>query len=94
MALNKMPAGDRKRYPQNLKIAQSLGGDTHGGPMQMPQQRPGRGGFVAGLDKDGDGKVSRSEFDGPKDRFRHHDRNNDGYITEDEAPQGPPPQRQ
>jgi len=34
----------------------------------------------------GDGKVSRSEFDGPKDRFGFHDKNNDGYLSKDEAP--------
>ncbi|MEJ1356182.1 MAG: DUF1566 domain-containing protein [Candidatus Sedimenticola sp. (ex Thyasira tokunagai)] len=51
----------------------------------------GRPGFIERLDRDGDGKVSRPEFDGPKERFRFHDSNNDGYLTEDEAPQGPPP---
>lgn len=48
-------------------------------------------GFVERLDRDRDGRVSRSEFDGPKDRFGFHDTNNDGYLTEDEAPKGPPP---
>ena len=49
-----------------------------------------RGGFVERLDTDGDGKVSESEFDGPKNHFRTLDRNKDGYLSEDEAPKGPP----
>jgi hypothetical protein len=57
----------------------------------MSRQWSGGRGFVERLDRDGDGKVSRSEFDGPKDRFDYHDKNNDGYLTEDEAPKGPPP---
>ncbi len=47
--------------------------------------------FVTRLDRDGDGKVSRKEFDGPPDRFGDFDRNGDGFITEDEAPTAPPP---
>ncbi len=48
-------------------------------------------GFVERLDRNGDDKISRSEFDGPKDRFDYHDENNDGFLTEDEAPKRPPP---
>ncbi len=40
-----------------------------------------------------DGKVSRSEFDGPANHFRNFDRSRDGYISSDEAPTGPPPNR-
>jgi hypothetical protein len=47
--------------------------------------------FIERLDRDGDGRVSRSEFNGPRDRFGFHDSNGDGYLTLDEAPQGPPP---
>jgi ribonuclease BN (tRNA processing enzyme) len=46
--------------------------------------------FIQRLDKDGDGKVSRAEFDGPPEHFTDFDKNSDGFITEDEAPQGPP----
>ncbi|HUT36582.1 MAG TPA: DUF1566 domain-containing protein [Planctomycetota bacterium] len=42
-------------------------------------------------DKNGDGKVSRAEFGGPPEHFDRFDRNRDGYVTEDEAPKGPPP---
>jgi heavy metal sensor kinase len=51
--------------------------------------------FIARLDRDGDGRVSRSEFDGPPDRFPAFDRNGDGYIEGSEARQAgrgvPPP---
>jgi hypothetical protein len=44
-------------------------------------------------DRNGDGKVSRDEFRGPPEHFDRFDRNKDGYLTEDEAPRGPPPRR-
>lgn len=47
------------------------------------------GGFVGHLDRDGDGKVSREEFDGPADHFDILDKDGDGYLSESEAP--PPP---
>jgi len=57
--------------------------------------RKGDGGhgarFVRRLDRNGDGKVSAKEFDGPAQHFKDFDRNGDGYIDEDEAPVGPPP---
>jgi len=49
--------------------------------------------FVGRLDKDGDGKVSKNEFDGPDKHFRRFDGNGDGYLSSNEAPQGPPPGR-
>jgi hypothetical protein len=51
---------------------------------------PERPGFVERLDKDGDGKVPRAEFDGPADQFSILDRNHDGFLSEDEAPPFPP----
>ena len=35
---------------------------------------------------DGDGTVSRSEFDGPPDRFDILDKSGDGFLSEDESP--------
>jgi hypothetical protein len=46
-------------------------------------------GVVDRLDRDGDARVSRTEFDGPADRFDLHDANHDGYLTDEEMPKGP-----
>ncbi len=69
-----------------------------GQPGQMRSGNTGRqtGGtkensFFRRFDKNQDGKVSKSEFDGPQDHFSRLDRNQDGYISSDEAPTGPPP---
>ncbi|MEZ9865205.1 DUF1566 domain-containing protein [Vibrio breoganii] len=50
--------------------------------------------FINRLDKNGDGKVSSSEFKAGTKRFNHLDKNKDGYITANEAPTGPPTHRQ
>jgi len=47
--------------------------------------------FVERLDANKDGKVSQAEFDGPLHHFRTLDRDGDGFLSEDEAPEGPPP---
>ena len=49
--------------------------------------------FVERLDKNGDGKVSRQEFDGPPQHFDHCDKNHDGFLEESEAPPPPPHHR-
>lgn len=49
--------------------------------------------FINRLDLNKDGKVSKEEFDGPKQRFGHMDKNGDGFISEEEAPTGPPKRR-
>jgi ribonuclease BN (tRNA processing enzyme) len=54
------------------------------GGEQKPESR-----FIRRLDKDGDGRVSRQEFDGPPRAFDRHDKNGDGYLDADEAPQRP-----
>jgi len=81
---------DQNKYPNNVKISES----TRQQGQKISAGRPGSpfGGrrFIKRLDRNGDGKVSRSEFDGPKNRFGFHDKNNDGYISEEEAPKGPP----
>jgi hypothetical protein len=66
--------------------------DERSGDRSKTSGRPGdAAGFIQRLDGNHDGKVSRSEFDGPPDGFDHFDRNRDGYISADEAPTGPPP---
>ncbi|MCH5372348.1 MAG: hypothetical protein JJ992_00100 [Planctomycetes bacterium] len=49
--------------------------------------KAGKGpGFVTRLDRDGDGKVSRKEFDGPAAAFDRLDVDQDGYLTDSESP--------
>lgn len=57
------------------------------------QKKQNKRGFVARLDKNGDGKVSRNEFDGPSQAFSRLDKNNDGFLSDDESPKGPPHKR-
>ncbi len=85
------PSENKSKYPYNVKRYRGVSQEGQSG--SKGKSRPPFGGrrFVERLDRNADGKVSRSEFDGPKDRFDYHDKNNDGYLTEDEAPKGPPP---
>ena len=53
-------------------------------------QPPAAADLLNRLDKDGDGKISENEFDGPAEHFSQFDTNGDGYLTEDEIPDGPP----
>ena len=46
--------------------------------------------FVRRLDKNGDNKVSRVEFDGPSHHFDVFDKNGDGLLSAEEAPPPPP----
>jgi hypothetical protein len=81
--------GSEGRSQGNMNQSMNRGALSQGMQSQgMPQGN--RGGFVSHLDRDNDGRVSRSEFDGPADQFDILDKNNDGYLAEDEAPQGPP----
>ncbi len=52
--------------------------------------KPSGKNFINRLDRNSDGRVSSSEFDGPRHHFQVLDENNDGYLSADEAPQGPP----
>ncbi len=94
------PYIDKTVYPYNVKITDYS--KTSPSYSQKPgktlrAQHPeagifqGRMGFILRLDLDGDGKVSRSEFDGPAHHFTKFDKNNNGFISEAEAPKGPPP---
>jgi hypothetical protein len=84
-----------------LIITEIPSGPPQQGQQQGKQQPPQQGqqsgnsatSFVTRLDKDNDGKVSSTEFDGPSQAFTELDKNSDGYLSSDEAPTGPPPQR-
>lgn len=60
---------------------------------RMPGSPPSGAGFIQRLDRNNDGKISRSEFDGPARHFADFDTDQDGYISAEEAPKGPPPRR-
>jgi hypothetical protein len=86
-------------YPEKIRILTPkptkpvlLGPMSNMESRQGPQGPPREdgGSFVEHLDRNNDGKVSRSEFDGPEDHFDLLDKNHDGYLSEDEAPTGPP----
>ena len=62
-----------------------------GPPPRDLRKPPAAAEFIQRLDKDGDGQVSKAEFDGPAEHFGGIDKNNDGDISKDEAPAGPPP---
>jgi hypothetical protein len=51
---------------------------------EAASQRPPTPPVVQQNDRDGDGKLSQSEFPGPSQAFRRIDRNRDGYLTTDE----------
>jgi len=74
---------DMNAYPENIKEI-DIKGQSSREPI-FPAEKNHR--FVNRLDQDGDGKVSRSEFDGPVHHFDKLDKNRDGYLTGDEAPE-------
>ncbi|WP_345994042.1 DUF1566 domain-containing protein [Sulfurimonas sp. HSL-1716] len=86
---------EKDRYPYLLNIQKNNDKqETHMQRGFSPREERGpqneKNRFISRLDKDGDGRVSRREFDGPPDGFEHFDRNKDGYIDKTEAPFGPP----
>jgi hypothetical protein len=52
---------------------------------QKMGRRPSVTDLIRHLDKNGDGKISKQEFNGPPDHFKNLDRNGDGYLSEDES---------
>jgi hypothetical protein len=87
------PQGDVIRITNHVRCVRG-GGATlraEGPPVETTPQA--RDPWMRREDRNGDGKVSRDEFGGPPEHFDHFDRNHDGFITEDEAPKGPPPGR-
>jgi len=95
------PQGDVIRIYNHVRCVRGGGATLRAeGPAveatPRAQEPDGRGAehpFMRREDRNGDGKVSRGEFRGPPGHFDRFDRDSDGYITEDEAPTGPPPHR-
>lgn len=90
------PQGDAIRILNLVRCVRggAVTARASGPAVQAPaaQTRPAgaqRPSFVRRLDRDGDGQVSRDEFDGPKEHFPQLDRNRDGYLGEEEAPSPP-----
>jgi len=91
-----MPATEKDNYPYNLNGYATVGQGGSAGQTgsQGMYGTPAEGGrFVRRLDRDGDGRVSKSEFDGPGHHFDRLDKDGDGFLSADEAPKGPPPPR-
>lgn len=80
--------------PEPAKASTGSTGRKRRSTSEGRKSRPAQGSpqlmFINRLDIDGDGLVSRDEFDGPADRFDDHDQDGDGYISAEEAPSGPP----
>lgn len=95
-AINTSAQNDNSKYPNTLHVSQNNATSQIIRPKSIQsntaQNQKGRG-FVSRLDKNGDGKVSKDEFDGPSQHFSRFDKNGDGYLSDDEAPKGPPPRR-
>ncbi len=99
------PQGDVMRIYNHVRCVRGGAAETRttGPEVEMKQtsrrrnstgRKPSPGeSFIRRLDRDGDGKISRKEFDGPAEHFNHFDKNRDGFISKEEAPKGPPPRR-
>ncbi|HEY5621478.1 MAG TPA: DUF1566 domain-containing protein [Pontiella sp.] len=84
------PQGDVQRINNYVRLVRGGTAEPNtSGPAIEPKPVEQRGGFVGRLDRDGDSRVSRSEFDGPSDHFDTLDKDSDGFLSESEAP--PPP---
>ncbi|MBI5369423.1 MAG: HAMP domain-containing protein [Planctomycetes bacterium] len=92
------PAEVRRLLAPSSGPANGSGGTAEEGPSPAGRPAPLRdlprdpraaaegARWVARLDLDHDGRVSRAEFDGPPDRFGDFDRDGDGYARAEEVP--------
>jgi hypothetical protein len=86
------PQGDAQRINNMVRLVRGGGAESvKAAVRKSPKQSINR--FIQNEDRNGDGRVSKGEFHGPSQHFDRFDRDGDGYITEEEAPQGPPKRR-
>jgi hypothetical protein len=79
--------------PDRLTCAIERGGPAMGTNRQQPSppvalrpaDRPVMPGWLAAMDQNGDGEISRREFLGTTDQFRRLDASTDGFLTAAEA---------
>ena len=91
--IGRKPASKKNAYPNMLRVLTPQPTRTEH-PQKNAFAQPSqsrRVGFVKRLDRNGDGAVSRAEFDGPRDQFDILDANKDGFLSDNEAPAHPPP---
>lgn len=89
-------ASSSQERPQGGPNQRQGGGGPQGGqggPSGQGGQRPSFSDLVSNMDSNNDGKLSKSEIQGPlKNDFSKVDSNEDGYITEEEFNNAPAPQ--
>jgi len=81
----------RAEFPGQPPLFERLDADKDGFLTKeeiVKEQEAARAGFAAerlkAMDKDGDGKISRQEFQGPEPAFDRLDANGDGFLTKEE----------
>lgn len=74
---------DTNKYPYKINIKNNKRKNSNMSVPRVSKEQAKK--FIQRLDKNSDNKVSKNEFDGPKDRFSFHDENGDGYIDLSEA---------
>ena len=86
------PQGDVQRLRNFVRLVRGGGAEPVAAeqPSAAKQAPESSNRFMAREDRDGDGEVSKSEFRGPAEHFDRLDENDDGVISAEEAPTGPP----
>lgn len=84
-------SSDRQVPRKPRPVGEGLHSKRRDGPFPGDMGQPElRASFVSRLDENGDGKVSRREFDGTPHHFDSLDKDGDAFLRKDEAPKRPP----
>lgn len=92
------PQGDVIRIENMIRLVRGGDVETVDAPIaeessqRKRSQRQGSS-FMDRFDRNGDGKITEQEFDGPMERFVLLDLDSDGVLTKDETESAQPPQR-